>query len=75
MERNTVERDIKTGIVRRTEYRGVDKVGWFMSDINRSIPTTRRGARGDTGLYELIMFSATEVRHEVGLLLCSTCQL
>ena len=42
MERNTVERDIKTGIVRRTEYRGVDKLGWFMSDINRNFPTTRR---------------------------------
>ena len=40
MEWNTVERDIKTEIDTNTEQKGVCMLGWFMSDINRYIPTT-----------------------------------
>ena len=40
MEQNTVERAIKTEIDRRTELKGMGKLGWFMSDINRTIPAT-----------------------------------
>ena len=40
MERNTVERAIKTEIDTRTEENGVGKLGWFMLVINRNIPTT-----------------------------------
>ena len=32
MERNTVERAIKTKIDTRTESKGVGKLGWFMSE-------------------------------------------
>ena len=39
MEWNTVERAVKTEIDTRTEYSGVGKLGWFMSDINRNPPT------------------------------------
>ena len=31
MERNTVERSLKTEIDTRTEQKGVGKLGWFMS--------------------------------------------
>ena len=48
MEWNTVERAIKTEIDSRTEWKGMGKLGWFMSDINRNIPTTWIWARGDT---------------------------
>ena len=30
-----------------TEQKGAGKLGWFMSNINRNIPTTWRWARGD----------------------------
>ena len=40
MARNTIERAIKTEIDARIEYRGVGKLGWFMSDINCNISTT-----------------------------------
>ena len=43
MEINTVERAMKTEIDTRTEYKGVGKLGWFISVINRNIPITRRG--------------------------------
>ena len=39
MERNIVERAIKTKINTRTELKGVGKLGWFMSDVNHDIPT------------------------------------
>ena len=38
MERNTVERAIKTEMHTKTEKKGVGKLDQFMSDINRSIP-------------------------------------
>ena len=31
---------METEIDTKTEYKGVGKRGWFMSDINRNIPTT-----------------------------------
>ena len=34
MEWNTVETAIKTETDKRTEQKGVDKLGWFTSDIN-----------------------------------------
>ena len=40
MEWNIVERAIKTEIDTRTEQKGVGKLDWFISDINRNIPTT-----------------------------------
>ena len=40
MEGNTVERAIKAETDTKTKQKGVDKFGWFMSDINRNIPTT-----------------------------------
>ena len=36
----TVERALKTEIDTRRESKGVGRLGWFMSDINRNIPTT-----------------------------------
>ena len=36
----------------RTEWKEVGKLGWFMSDINRNIPTTWRWTRGNTRLYK-----------------------
>ena len=39
MECNAVERAIKTEIDRGIEYKGMDKLGWFVSDINRNLPT------------------------------------
>ena len=48
MEWNLSERALKTEIDTRTEQKiGVGKLGWFMSDINRNIPTTWRWARED----------------------------
>ena len=38
VERNTVERAIKTEMHTKTEKKGVGKLDQFMSDINRSIP-------------------------------------
>ena len=46
IEWNTFEKAIKTEIDTRTEYKKkkikkrVGKLGWFMSDRNRNIPTT-----------------------------------
>ena len=47
MEWNTVERATEKEIDTRTEPKGVGRLGWFRSDINRNIPTTWRWARGD----------------------------
>ena len=40
IELNTVERAIKTEIDTRRESNGMGKLGWFVTDINRNIPTT-----------------------------------
>ena len=34
MERNTVERAKKTEMDTVTEYKGVDELGWFVSDVS-----------------------------------------
>ena len=39
MESNAVERAIETETDTRTEQIGVGKLGWFMSDVSRNIPT------------------------------------
>ena len=39
MEWNIVKRATRTKIDTRTEQKGMGKLGWFMSDINRTIPT------------------------------------
>ena len=40
MDSNTVESAIKTEIHTKTEEKGVGKLGWSISSINRNIPTT-----------------------------------
>ena len=47
MEQNTLEKAKKTETDTRKEWKGAGKLGWFMSNTNRNIPTTWRWARGD----------------------------
>ena len=56
MEWNKVERAIKTETDTRTMWKGLGKLAWLMSDINRNIPNTWRWASRNSCQY----------RHNVG---------